>query len=296
MVTQDRARCYPQYRINRLALLHTREQVVFTALINRSKTPTRWQKIPWDDPDFSRRMLAEHLTQAHDLASRRLSIIDQHVRWIHHAILHEQPAKLLDLGCGPGFYSRRLSALGHMCTGIDFSPASIAYAREQDHVSAYVHGSVLDVEYGSGYDLVLLIYGELNAFSPEDAEDIVQKAYAALKPGGKLLLEVHPAGLVERVGQEAPSWYTAEQGLFSDQPYLCLTEAVYDGSRAISNHYVFAAESGAMQQYTSMLQRYTDDDYRALLDAFATVTFFPSLDGGSAAGDLFVIVAEKAAG
>ena len=27
-------------------------------------------KIPWDEPGFSRRMLKEHLNQAHDLASR----------------------------------------------------------------------------------------------------------------------------------------------------------------------------------------------------------------------------------
>jgi len=34
-------------------------------------------KIPWDDPDFSRRMLAEHLSQEHDMASRRVEWIDR---------------------------------------------------------------------------------------------------------------------------------------------------------------------------------------------------------------------------
>ena len=41
------------------------------------------EKIPWHDPDFSRRMLAEHLTQQHDAASRRFDKIDRHVAWIH---------------------------------------------------------------------------------------------------------------------------------------------------------------------------------------------------------------------
>ena len=34
-------------------------------------------QIPWDDADFSRRMLAEHLSQDHALASRRTEWIDR---------------------------------------------------------------------------------------------------------------------------------------------------------------------------------------------------------------------------
>ena len=49
-------------------------------LIHRASPPAPWaegDKIPWNDPDFSRRMLREHLSQAHDAASRR---IDHHRR------------------------------------------------------------------------------------------------------------------------------------------------------------------------------------------------------------------------
>ena len=41
-------------------------------IIKRTPTPEPWvegDKIPWNDPDFSERMLREHLTQDHDLAS-----------------------------------------------------------------------------------------------------------------------------------------------------------------------------------------------------------------------------------
>ncbi len=33
-------------------------------------------RLPWGDPGFSARMLAEHLDQRHDLASRRTAVID----------------------------------------------------------------------------------------------------------------------------------------------------------------------------------------------------------------------------
>ena len=50
-------------------------------------------KIPWDDPDFSRRMLAEHLAQDHDMASRRAKWIDRQVEWIHNHLLNGQSAE-----------------------------------------------------------------------------------------------------------------------------------------------------------------------------------------------------------
>lgn len=55
-------------------------------------------KIPWDDPDFRRRMLAEHLTQDHDMASRRAEWIDKQTAWIHDRLLNRKPARILDLG------------------------------------------------------------------------------------------------------------------------------------------------------------------------------------------------------
>lgn len=39
-------------------------------------------KIPWDEPAFSQRMLENHLSQEHDWASRRQTVIEQQVTWI----------------------------------------------------------------------------------------------------------------------------------------------------------------------------------------------------------------------
>ncbi|GAF81101.1 unnamed protein product, partial [marine sediment metagenome] len=103
-------------------------------LIERGAVPKPWAEgdnIPWSEPGFSERMLAEHLSQKHDMASRRFEVIDNHIEWVHHKLLESKQSKILDLGCGPGFYSSRLAKLGHECVGIDYSPASIKYAIEQ---------------------------------------------------------------------------------------------------------------------------------------------------------------------
>ncbi len=262
-------------------------------MLNRHQTVTEWKKIPWHDPDFSRRMLQEHLTQDHDAASRRLPIIDEHVDWIHRQVLGAKPASILDLGCGPGLYMDRLTRLGHTCLGIDISPASIEYAR-REHAGTYRLGSIVTEDYGSGYDLVMLVYGELNAFAPEDVKTIVGKAHAALKPGGKLLLEVSHAEALEGYGRQAPSWYAAESGLFSNKPHLCLQESSFEASRQMSNYYVLVEGCEEVQTYTVMHQTYTEDAYRQMLVAFEKVVFYPSLTGkDEGATDFFCMVSTK---
>ncbi len=177
-------------------------------VIRREAAPAPWtegEKIPWGDPGFRRRMLDEHLSQAHDDASRRLARIETHVEWIHREALSGVPNRVLDLGCGPGLYTSRLALLGHECTGIDFSPASIAHA-EEDAASrglscAYELGDVREVDYGAGFGLVMLIFGEFNTFRREDARRILDKARLALVKDGVLLLEAHTYASVRGRGE-----------------------------------------------------------------------------------------------
>lgn len=53
-------------------------------------------KIPWDEPDFSLRMLEQHLNQEHDWASRRGPIIAAHAAWIAEQL--SVPSRILDMG------------------------------------------------------------------------------------------------------------------------------------------------------------------------------------------------------
>jgi SAM-dependent methyltransferase len=259
---------------------------------NRDPQPTPWlegEKIPWDDPDFSRRMLKEHLSQDHDAASRRFPRIDGQVAWIHKEVLHEKPSRVLDLGCGPGLYASRLAKLGHACAGIDFSPASIEYARStasnEKLNCTYFQGDIRRSGFGSNYDLVMFIYGELNVFRIEDAALILGKACLSLAPGGTLLLEVHTYDTVLRMGGEAASWYSSQEGLFSDQPHLVLTDNLWHKKQqaAVNRYYVIDADKAGVTRYSSTTQAYTEEQYRKLLEnaGFRKIEWVPSLTGDS---------------
>ena len=270
-------------------------------LVNRP-APRPWaedEKIPWDEPSFSARMLREHLSQAHDAASRRAPLIDRHVDWIHRTLLGEQPAAILDLACGPGLYASRLARLGHRCVGIDFSPASIEHARaeaKRDGLACtFQQRDLREGGYGEGFDLALLVFGELNAFRPDEARAILAAARSAVRPGGALVIEVHTRASLEKT-VPLRSWYTAREGLFADHPHLCLKESSWHAEqRARVDRYYVIDESGDVRRYGVTAQAYEPDEYRELLHGagFDEARLHPALDGGpgSDGDDLFVWVA-----
>ena len=243
------------------------------------------EKIPWDDPEFSARMLKYHLSQDHDAASRRFNIIDKHVTFMDE--LAGGPTRMLDLGCGPGFYTSKFTSLGYRCRGMDFGPASLEYARKQVLEAGqdidYVLGDIRAAEYGEGYGLVTLVYGEFNVFKRDEILDILRKAHASLEDGGLLIAEPHTFEAIKSFGEESSSWYSGEGMLFSDKPHLVLTEHFWYPEQAVSvnRHIVIDAETGEASIHADALVAYTNEEYEALFReaGFSDVFFYPSLTG-----------------
>lgn len=270
-------------------------------VVKRPEVPEPWTgsgKIPWHDPAFSKRMLQEHLSQVHDHASRRTSIIDAQVDWIDRELLDGEQSHILDLGCGPGLYTTRLAERGHRCHGIDFSPASIEHAkslaREHDLACTYDQADMRQADYGDGYDLVMLIHGELNVFQPTDARAILTKAHQSLRMGGTLLLEVHTHDAVKAMGTAAQSWTSAASGLFSDRPYLRLIENHWHAAQQVTTerYYIIDAETADVASYTQSVQAYSNDDYLALLSGagFEQRSATMPVGGFAPSQDFFIIV------
>jgi SAM-dependent methyltransferase len=273
-------------------------------LVNRFDSPLPWvegDNIPWNEPGFSRRMLKEHLSQAHDAASRRFRIIDRQVGWIHTTLLSSQASSVLDLGCGPGFYTERLARLGHTCHGIDYSPASIEYAsatalRERLDCD-YNCQDIRRAEFPNKVNLVMLIYGEFNVFCPDDARKILDKSWQALKAGGVLLLEPHTYQMVKKLGKQTASWYSSAGGLFSDRSHVVLQENFWDvrSHTTTIRYYVVQAGTGHVTRYSQSFQAYIEDEYRTLLTehGFGNIEFHLGLSNGVLQKGLMAIVAYK---
>ncbi|MBN1295566.1 methyltransferase domain-containing protein [bacterium] len=280
---------------------------------SRNPVPEPWQEgdnIPWHEPEFSRRMLREHYCQDHDRASRRYPIIDAHVAWIDRVLLHSRPSRILDLGCGPGFYSSRLAALGHPVTGIDYSPASIASARESTTAEPfaspvapcrYFHADIRSLsdyrQTAPPYDLIMMLYGEINVFNPADARTIVQRCSRALAPGGLLLLEPQTYDAVRDTGLQPAFWSQAAANVWSDSPHFLLEEYFWNSRLEASTirYFVLDPITSLVTPYAQTFQAWSTKAIDNLLVSagFDDLRFYPRLAGvmDETGDDLMAVVA-----
>lgn len=229
----------------------------------------RGHKIPWNDPVFSARILREHLSQDHNLASRKQQFVEAQAEWIRTHYLAEGPSAILDLGCGPGLYSTLLAGDSRRYVGIDFSPASIEYARQTFGRSGceFRLGNVVDADFGGPYELVMMLYGELNVFSPDDCRRIVSKAYDALAPGGHLLVERQAVEAVRGVGTAPDTQTQADSGgLFADESYVCLTQNYWlEGESVALQCFHVRTNDGVVKTYRSTTRAWAETELTKLL-------------------------------
>ena len=105
----------------------------------------------------------------------------------------DQPLKILDIAAGHGLYGLAFATKNKQAevTALDWS-AVLEVAKEnaaKAGVSDRYHtleGSAFDVEFGTGYDLVLLT-NFLHHFDPPTCEALLRKVHAALNEGGRAI-------------------------------------------------------------------------------------------------------------
>lgn len=98
---------------------------------------------------------------------------------------------------------------------------------------------------------------------------------------------------------QPPSWYSAQSGLFSDGPHLCLQERFWDAqsNTAIERWYVIEPETGEVTHHSASTQAYTQEEYRSLLveSGFGEVIFSvpPGWHTGGCGTDLTLVLSRK---
>ncbi|OYT73020.1 MAG: hypothetical protein CFK52_03140 [Chloracidobacterium sp. CP2_5A] len=104
-------------------------------------------------------------------------------------------ARLLDVSGGSGAYALRFAErYPNLAAEVLDLPEVLAIAEElirQSAVSDRVHarpGDFLNADYGGGYDVVLLS-GVLHGLSERHILRVLKKAYAALNPGGRVVVQ-----------------------------------------------------------------------------------------------------------
>lgn len=119
---------------------------------------------------------------------------------------------ILDLGCGNGYFSRRLSRMGAHVTGIDCSKSIVERAREREALSPLgityhvADASGLSMLASSSFDIAL---ANMTLDDMKDADGAIRECARVLRDRGRFVASIsHPcfdmgkqtSWLVERVG------------------------------------------------------------------------------------------------
>lgn len=112
-------------------------------------------------------------------------------------LLDPQPGELiLDLGCGTGHLTAKIAESGANATGLDSSASMIAQARQNFPKLKFVLADARDFHFDEAFDGV---FSNAALHWIPDAERVLRSVAAALRPGGRFVLEMGCRRNVERI-------------------------------------------------------------------------------------------------
>ncbi|MBP9503388.1 MAG: methyltransferase domain-containing protein [Candidatus Promineofilum sp.] len=260
-------------------------------IYRRPASPSLWQNggnLPWNDPAFSERMLREHLDESHGAATRQAAERVAQLDWLWTRLGLAPGSRVLDLTCGPGLYAVPLAQRGAQVTGVDFSPASIAHARQLAEEAGmaerctFIEADVRACEPEPGvFDAALFLYGQLAVFPREETAALLRKAAAALRPGGRLVAELLDPARVDK--EDSSWWFTDDTGLWGERPFLHLGERRWNAAEraSVERYYILHLDGGALDEITLCDQTYEIEEMAGTMRAagFARVQSYPAWDG-----------------
>lgn len=224
----------------------------------------------WTDKHISQQLLAIHLNQDIELASRKKSTISSTIEWISNKVPDER-LNILDLGCGPGLYCEKLAEKGHQVTGMDFSANSIFYARDsaarKNMDITYLQQNYLEMKEEKRFDLILMIFTDFGVLLPDQRDVLLANIYRALKPGGKFFFDVlNKKYPVRQAGTK--EWEVSEKGFWRENPYLALTESFYyENQQVLLSQHTVIEETGETDIYRFWIHTFSDADLKEILQS-----------------------------
>src|SRR5207248_4506086 len=104
-------------------------------------------------------------------------------------------SRILDLACGHGRHSIPLAERGYRITGQDLSEVFLSRARTEADVRGatvnWVHSDMREIPFVDEFDAVINIFTAFGYFeSDAENQQVLHQVYKALRPGGRLLLEL----------------------------------------------------------------------------------------------------------
>ena len=247
----------------------------------------------WTRPHLARQMLKYHLDQSNDLATRNPQAIAEIIDWLENR-LSLNGKQLCDLGCGPGLYAELFCDRGARVTGLDFSPGSIEYAKQQARSKnlgiSYLVSDYVEDPLPESFDVASLVYFDYCALAPEARKALLDKIFATLNREGFFVFDVLSASAFARKEEAALIERRLMNGFWSERDYIGLQKTfLYQQELLSLDRYLIVEETDEERaeerdkpwQVYNWLQHFTPESIAGELAqaGFAIDTMTGSLSG-----------------
>lgn len=216
--------------------------------------------------------------------------------------LPEPPARVLDVGGGPGRYAIHLARMGYEVTLLDLSASNLALARQKAAeagvtLAGFVHGNALDLRpfAPDSFDAVLVMGPMYHLLAHAERLQALREAHRVLRPGGVAAVafinrygtvRVHQAEWtvrnLSRVREELRTGLRLrEEGGFADSWSIHPAEV-----RPLLGEAGFAfldmvASEGIRSDYDGPVNHLTGEDWAAWIDLDYRIGKDPAVQGAA---------------
>lgn len=119
--------------------------------------------------------------------------ISRQVDFIEQSLGIAKGAMVLDVGCGLGLHAIELARRGYLVVGLDLSLAMITRAAESAQQQGlkinFLHADIREIAFDGAFDAVICMGTTFGFFDDDANRDVLSRLYAALRPGGRILLD-----------------------------------------------------------------------------------------------------------
>ena len=191
----------------------------------------------------------------------------------------EPPARILDLCCGPGRHSLELARRGFAVTGVDRTRSYLEQARtsaaKDDLAITFVQEDMRRFAAVEEFDAVINIFTSFGYFNdPADDARVLAQVHAALKPGGKVLMEMMGKEILSRIFRPRDWLPTEDDSIFLQE------RTVSEDWSWIDNRWILI-ENGERKEFRVAHRLYSAVELKDLLVAtgFEACCAFGTLAG-----------------
>lgn len=190
---------------------------------------------------------------------------------IAHLLAVEPGQALLDMACGYGRHALVLARdYGVSVTGVDIAPGLIATAKrlaeeQRDELDgdvelAFEVRHARDIEWRGRFDHAIVAYNTFSVFSPADAGAVLRAIGRALKPGGKLFLDLDNKPFYCRYGSCMRNWYSGVNGVVLQEVFFH-----HDVSVEVMRDITIRDVDGVPVEFVCLKRIYALDEIAAVL-------------------------------